>query len=492
MNQIILAKLKKWRAEKADLEKCELYRIFPNKTIEEIATLLPQSKEELLAIKGVGEKKIQKYGNDMLAIVSEGSSIEILETASKEEKDKIYSVSNYLDNINYRLSSVSAKIQGEISSFSFKGHLYFSIKDKNDGSVLSCFMWSRDYELCGIEIVEGMEIAITGFPEIYKPTGKFTFRTRSIELVGEGALKKAYEELKKKLDGEGLFDESRKRMLPDYPQRIGLITSRDGAVINDFLNNIGRFGFKIKFIDSRVEGMLAVRELVSAVRYFQENPVDVLVIIRGGGSLESLQAFNNESLIREIVKLQMPIICGIGHDKDVPLLSYVADKAVSTPSIAAKEINRSWEHAVDRLENYENNILNSYSSIVREARFVLDDASVKLRGFYQDIFRKFEYCEQGIKNLFSNIGYVLKKDQERLGKIPKLLLYGFGKMTLQVAKDIDGHERMLNQNNPERQLKLGYSILMLGGKVVKSVKDVKSGDVLLSKLSDGNIESQVK
>jgi exodeoxyribonuclease VII large subunit len=491
MNQSVLKKLKKWREQKADSENCELYRVFQNKTIEDISTLLPKNKEELLAIKGIREKKFQKYGKDVLAIVNEclGTPVAV---DNNPEQEKTYTVSDYLDNVNSKLSEARAKIKGEVSSVSLKGHLYFSLKDKDDGSVLNCFMWANDYEMCGVEIKEGMELTVHGFPEIYKPSGRFNFRTSAVELVGEGALKKAYEELKKKLEGEGLFEEARKKPIPDYPHKIGLITSRDGAVINDFLNNIGRFGYKVTFVDSRVEGMMAVKDLINAVKYFQSKPVDVLVVIRGGGSLESLQAFNNEALIREIVKLPMPVLCGIGHDKDVPLLSYVADKAVSTPSIVAKEINKSWERAVDRLEYHETTIISKYEGVLRDNKYRLDNVSVQMKEFYQSIFKRFEQCEQSLKNLFYNISYTLKKDREQLNKMPKALAYYFKKLVAETSKAIDNFEKSLYQNNPERQLKLGYSIVTLNDKVVKSSSQVQKGDVLKIKVKDGKIHSKVE
>jgi exodeoxyribonuclease VII large subunit len=491
MNQQVLVKLKKWRTDIANSEGKELFRVLQNKTIEDISTLLPKNKDELLAIKGIREKKFQKYGKDILDIIHECLGTEPVESISLE-KDKTYTVSDYLDNVNSKLSEIGAKIKGEVSSVSFKGHLYFSLKDKDDGSVLNCFMWANDYEMCGVVIEEGMELTIHGFPEVYKPSGRLNFRTKAIELVGEGALKKAYEELKKKLESEGLFEEARKKPVPDYPQRIGLITSRDGAVINDFLNNIGRFGYKISFVDSRVEGMMAVKDLIESVKYFKDKSVDVLVIIRGGGSLESLQAFNNEALIREIIKLPMPVLCGIGHDKDVPLLSYVADKAVSTPSIVAKEINKSWEKAVDKLDYHKNSILNAYNEIIRDAKLILDNTVSRLKGFYQEIFRRFEYYEQDLKNSFFKVSFVLKKDREKLDNMPKALAYYFNKMATEVSKSIDNYEKLLHQNNPERQLKLGYSIVTLNDKVVKSSSQVKKGDILKIKVNDGRIHSKVE
>jgi exodeoxyribonuclease VII large subunit len=514
MNQFVFKKLKIWREAKATSENCELFRVFQNKTIEDISTLLPKNKDELLAIKGIREKKFQKYGNDVLAIVNECLGTEPVKSINLDE-DKTYTVSDYLNTINLKLSEVgTCKIKGEVSSVNFKNHLYFSLKDKDDGSVLSCFMWANDYDVCGVEIKEGMELTIHGFPEIYKLSGRLNFRTKAIELVGEGALKKAYDELKKKLESEGLFEEARKKPIPDYPQRIGLITSRDGAVINDFMSNIGRFGYKITFVDSRVEGIMAVKDLISAVQYFKDKSVDVLVIIRGGGSLESLQAFNNEALIREIINLSMPVLCGIGHDKDVPLLSYVADKAVSTPSIVAKEINKSWERAIDRLDYYETAIISKYGEILKDCKYKLEKASFQIKDFFENIFNKFEQYQQDIKNIVVNVSHIIRHEkyriqkieeslvddynrilsrtEEKLEKFPKIITDYFSKFILETNRTINTFEKYLNQNNPERQLKLGYSIVTLNGKVVKSANQIKKGDILISKLGEGKVQSEAQ
>jgi exodeoxyribonuclease VII large subunit len=144
--------------------------------------------------------------------------------------------------------------------------------------------------------------------------------------MGEGELKKQYEELKRKLEKEGLFDESRKKEIPLLPCNIGIITSKEGAVINDFLNNLGQYGFKIKLVDSRVEGIEAVKDLLRAIKTLKGEKLDCLVIMRGGGSLESFLAFNNVTLIKEVANLSFPVIVAIGHDKDVPLLAYQLSK----------------------------------------------------------------------------------------------------------------------------------------------------------------------
>ncbi|MFZ2226494.1 MAG: exodeoxyribonuclease VII large subunit [Candidatus Moraniibacteriota bacterium] len=500
MNQAILKKLKSWRQQKADLENCELFRVFQNKTLEDIATILPNTKDDLFTIKGIKEKKFEKYGRDILDIINEctdsSERIEIEgETESvliQKREQKVYSVSDFLNLVNSSLRHINIAVRGEVSSVKLQNHLYFSLKDKTDGSVVNCFMWANDYEMCGVKMQEGMEITIHGFPEVYKPGGKLNFRTSVIELVGEGALKKAYDELKDKLEAEGLFAEERKKQLPDFSQKIGLITSRNGAVINDFMSNIGRFGYHITFVDSRVEGITAVKDLITAVQYFKDKSIDVLVIIRGGGSLESLQAFNNEALIREIVKMPMPVLCGIGHDKDVPLLSYVADKAVSTPSIVAKEINKSWERAVDKLDYYETTIISKYEGTLRDSKYKLENASIQMRDFYENIFRKFEQYQQAIENFIANINQTIRHEKYKIQKLGELLATSFSRNLESVKDELDNFEKELHQNNPERQLKLGYSIVTLNGRVVKSASQIKKGDILVSKLGEGKVQSEAQ
>ena len=386
-----------------------------------------------------------------------------------------------------------------------------------------------------------MEVIIHGVPEVYKPYGKLSFRTDIIELVGEGALKKAYEALKKELEAEGLFAEDRKKAIPEFPHKIGLITSRDGAVIGDFNTNIGNFGYEIVFMDSRVEGAAAISDLINAIDYFEDKDIDILVIIRGGGSLESLQAFNNEMLIRKVADLKMPVICGIGHDKDMPLLSYIADKAVSTPTAVAQALNKSWERALDRLDSYEKNIINQYEAILRDSQYNLENASNKMREFYQETFRIFEHHEQAIKNNLITVGYSIKTKKEALKRTGEILRYHFSynvgetkkmlddfgdelynrhllknikyslKLNLErlgefgenftkkfivslsdMVKKLDVFEKDLNSNNPERQLKLGYSIIRVNGKIVKSIGQINEGDELISKLSDGEVYSRAE
>jgi len=266
----------------------------------------------------------------------------------QEEKklEPIFSVSEYINLINEGLKQFAAKIIGEISEVDFgpTGNIYFYLKDEKDQSILKCMMYKNKYDIYGIELKEGLKIIAEGRPNLHK-FYSFAFIAEVIEYSGEGILKKEYEKLKKKLAEEGLFEKERKRPIPAYPQKIGVITSLKGAVIADFSNNLGRFGFKVKIIDSRVEGQAAVADLLLSIRTFKKQDIEALVIMRGGGSLESMIAFNNELLVREVANFPVPVIAAIGHHKDVTLMALAADLAVDTPSIAATTLTESWKQA---------------------------------------------------------------------------------------------------------------------------------------------------
>lgn len=471
MNNNLLQKLKEWRRDTAQKEGVDLFRVLSNVTIENIAFIEPKTKGDLMSIKGIKERKFEKYGLDLLALVN-GDFHEKKDDKKKEEENKPYSIGRYIAFLNSEFTKYKARVQGEISSLDIRdGYIFFTLKDKTDESTLSCFMWRRNYDLCGISLEAGMEVIVEGVPEIYAPSGRFSFKASIIELVGEGALKKAYNQLKQRLENEGLFDESRKMPLPEFPRKIGLITSETGAVIHDFLNNLGKYGFKISFVNSRVEGLIAVQSLLAAIKYFKGKDIDVLVIIRGGGSLESLQAFNNEFLVREIANFKIPVICGIGHDKDVPLASLAADMKVSTPTAVTTILNRSWEKAVAEILATEKDLVYKYQR-------ALDDAIHSVESFPDDLKRFF-------KNIIQNTRHAVSLFSKSMHDVLKREIENKNKM-------LDDAKKQLEIFDPARQLKLGYSIAYVSGRVVKTVKQVSIGENMEIRVSDGGIESIIK
>lgn len=386
--------------------------------------------------------------------------------------EKIFSVSEFIALLNIGLKSSKAKIIGEVGEAKAgpTGHVYFTLKDEKDQGMMNCIIWKSRYRLYGIKLQEGMKIMASGYPEIYPLSGRLSFIAETVELAGEGELKKQYDELKKRLEREGIFAEAKKRPIPKYPQKIGVITSRHGAVLADFLNNIGKFGFKIKMIDSRVEGQEAVKDLLASIRTFREKDIDVLVIIRGGGSMESLMPFNNELLVREVAKFPVPIIAGIGHDKDEPLVALAADASESTPTAVANLLNESWEEALLLLERYERGIL----------------------GYFEGIFEKYRSAERSLRISFGNFQNALLNVKINLRNSVIKSFSGFKALLLKVNQQLEHVEKLVNLNNPERQLILGYSIARCNGRIIRTVKNTKIGDNIDIQVFDGKINSKVK
>lgn len=382
---------------------------------------------------------------------------------------EVVSVSLYLDRVNSKLKTEKAKIRGEISGvqeYPGRSYLYFSIKDTEDQSTIKCFMWKRDYTISGVDIKDGLEVVVSAYPAIYKPNGGLSLQVESLELLGEGALQIAYEKLKKKLEAEGLFSLDKKREIPEYPHKIGVITSKSGAVINDFLTNIGKFGYEIFFVDSKVEGQDAIKDLLLALRTLKQKDIDVLVMMRGGGSLESFQAFNNEVLVREVASFPVPVITGIGHDKDAPLVSFVSDKNVSTPTAVANLLNSTWRDAEAKVKLSQEKILSVYSSAISQNKFFIENSVIRMERAMKTVV---EFVEDAERIIFEGV---------------ETMIQDIKKFILQSGKTLD-------LVDPKRQLSRGYSIVKSKSGVIKSKSQVKTGDKLDIMLSDGIIDTQV-
>jgi len=409
-------------------------------------------------------------------------------------EEKIFTISEYIDLLNDGLQEFSVKITGEVGKVAMdaKGHAYFSLRDEKDQGVMSCIIWAGKYKMFGIKLEEGMKIIAYGCPSIYKPNGRFSFIAETISHAGEGELKKKYEELKAKLEKEGVFDPNEKRPIPNYVQKIGVITSKQGAVWSDFLSNIGKHGFKIKLIDSRVEGAEAILDLLSAIKMFKKQDIEVLVIMRGGGSFESLQAFNNELLVREVAGFPVPVIAAIGHDKDVPLISLAADREVSTPSIATVALNESWDRAALLIEKQERKIMSKYRQNLEDTRNIIN-ASVEVVKEYSDsVMHVYETIRHGLIVSMQNFKNRLMNVNNDINIYRQGIFGGFRNLVLKTGQQINSSEAVIFANNPERHLKLGYSIAKIHDRIVKNVGDVSVGDTANILVADGEIVSEVK
>ena len=410
-----------------------------------------------------------------------------------EGDDKIFSVSEFITLLNIGLKKAKAKIIGEVGKVDIgpTGHVYFSLWDENGQGIINCIIWKSRYAIYGVELKEGAKIISYGYPEIYPPKGTFSFIAETIELAGEGALKKEYDKLKEKLSKEGVFAENRKKPIPKYPQKIGVITSRQGAVIADFLNNIGRFGFKIKMIDSRVEGQSAVEDLLLSIKTFKKQGIDVLVIIRGGGSMESMMPFNNEMLVRELVDFPVPVIAGIGHHKDEPLVALAADISVSTPTAAANLLNESWQQAIFLLERSERAIIDCYSKQLSMAGNSISQSIGRIFEIGNFIIGKYKKAENSLRVSLQNFKNSIKNVKIGLRDSQNQYLSRFKASLLTINQLILHSERVVLFNDPERQLRLGYAIAAIDGKIIRKTTDVSIGKKVDIKVIDGIIESKV-
>ncbi len=414
--------------------------------------------------------------------------------ASVEKPEQILGVHDYLDYVSHIIQVASnIKVLGEISRITHhQTGVYITLKDKETDSVLSCYVNPYTYRGLGLQLEDGMEIKITGTPSIFKRRSELSLRADNIELAGEGALKKQYELLKLKLQAEGLFD--RKRSLPEFVHSVGIITSRSGAVIDDFRNNIGKLGCKLYLRDCRVEGSQAVNHILSAIQYFNQHypDLDCLVIMRGGGSLEDLQAFNNEQVVRAMFASKITTICAIGHDRDIPLAQLVADSAHSTPTAAAICITQTWSRLQQQLPQLERDIVYGYKNYVINTRRRIESANHRLVGKMEGLMERYNQLRSLVLRgsvLISGRIEQIKLDAERFSKNFQQSI----KATITQSNErITNFERMLESNNPERQLKLGYSLVRSGsGKIIRSSKELRVGETLQTTFHEGRATSEI-
>lgn len=494
----LLSDLLHFREEAARREGIESFKVLSKANLDAIAFARPTNKEELTAIKGIKEAKYKKYGSSLLAIVAAHT---IGETALEIENEgeplnAVLSVNDFLEAINTELSGFAARVRGEVTDMNIWQNrvVFFSLKDKEAESVIKCSMSYQHYQLSGADFSIGTEIIAEGYPKIYKPRGELSFQVMTVELFGEGALKKAYDELYKKLELAGAFDPSHKKPIPEYPERIALITSLDGAAIGDFQMNIGRFGLKIDLYPSGVEGNRAIHELVAAVKAVKAraHEYDVLAIVRGGGSLESLQAFNNETLIAEIRSLTLPVIAGIGHEKDITLSALVADRMESTPTACALFLTANWEAARENIYTFTEKLPRLLESRIFEHKEKLSLAHQYLFQALTNLKESVSRCEQQFFFWLQECLHQIKNKKEGLGRWPTELVKRYQESLSVQKTSLENFSQYLNQVDPNRVLALGYSLIRKGDKVLRSTQDTGVGDILNIRLGKGGLTAEVK
>ncbi len=534
----LLNELRNWRNNQARIEGVEVYRVLSNTVIEALVGAIPTNKEEMLAVKGIKEAKFGKYGAVLLRMIAEQAGsigaeknlearppkkamssrgknddfFQALIATSEEDKatnhlearllseesvevEQTLSVSAFLDGLNIELSGMAARIQGEVSSVDVRERVvYFTIKDSQDESTLSCLIFRNQYNISGVDLAIGDEIIVEGAPDIYKPNGRLSLKVGMIELCGEGALKKAYDALKLKLEQEGIFAPEKKRTLPQFPTRIALITSEQGAAIGDFTMNLGSQGLQVGFYPTSVEGKKAVFEIIEALKYFARHAdeYDLLVVIRGGGSLESLQAFNNEVLVREIAHCPIPTLLGVGHEKDVTLAALAADVMVSTPTATARTLREPWDEARGLVRHFEQHLPMLMERELSVVKTELGTGSEELLRRLGEFLEYATTLKQALMERLLSVQGLVKQRVIDMAQSEKRLTQYFLSGLESAKKELGYAEELLRQYDPVRVLRLGYSLVKSGSRIVKGIDDLAVGDILDVQLSKGKVTAKVE
>jgi len=370
--------------------------------------------------------------------------------------------------------------------------VFFSLKDAESGALLRCGLHAGVYRRIGVNLEEGMAVRVEGYGKLAARSGNFGFWVSAITPVGEGALRRAYELLLKKLAAEGLF--ARKRDLPVCISSIGVISSRNGVVIQDLMKNLKAFGIRVDFVHSGVEGAQSAAELLRAIRYFtttKDRP-QVLILIRGGGSLESLQGFNNEAVCRALFAAPMPVLVGIGHDVDAPIATLVADRSVSTPTAVAHVINDSWAPLTQTMPRLARTISTAFAKRIQTLDHRTDLAFQSARHAVRRLIVRFAQYQETLARAKRRLPVrlnVLARDADvRLREVCVQMRQRIGTLRRSVAE----YERLLAASDPRRILARGYSLAYRSdGSVLRTIEDVAVGEEVHTRLQDGTFEAKV-
>ena len=362
-------------------------------------------------------------------------------------------------------------VQGEISNLSrpASGHVYFTLKDPN--AALKCVMWKTSAARLNLSLRDGMEVEVHGKIGIYEPQGIYQLYADQIRPVGEGALFQEFMRLKAMLEAEGLFDPERKRPIPELPQKIGIVTSATGAALRDMLNTLRRRLPLVEVIlaPSPVQGSEAPPALVKAIHSLNRQEPDVIIIARGGGSIEDLWAFNDERVVRAVAASAVPVICGVGHETDFTLCDFAADLRAPTPTAAAELATQiTVQDVAATVSNYQLQITNHILSLISDARVNLSSLTSQLR--YLSPARRIQSERQRVDE-FSRRAY-------------SSLLH---RVQLQSAH-VTGMKNRLEALSPLAVLTRGYAVVTRkdDGGVVSRVADASSE--MKVRVSDGEIE----
>ena len=411
-------------------------------------------------------------------------------------------------------------LTGQVSNFRKRPtHQYFSLKD--DRAVIQATIWSGVYQRLGFDLEEGMKINVVGRVQVYEPSGSYSIIIEKAEPNGVGALAIQFEQLKKKLSEEGLFQERFKQSLPQFSKKIGVVTSRSGAVIQDIITTVSRRfpGVEIVLYPTKVQGDGAAEEIARNIaRANERDDLDVLIIGRGGGSIEDLWAFNEEIVVRAIFESRLPIISSVGHETDVTLADFVADKRAATPTAAAelatpvtkldlltylqnqeKRMTTVVKHSLSKKQ--EALRILSQSVIFRQPERLydgylqrLDQLQLRLKqGLNAELVRNQQKVQEQIHRL-EQLSPIIKiqRYQDRIQQLKKLLRSQMAVTYDAKVAEVKRLSEALLMLDTSRIVARGYAIVKKGEVVVASAKDLKENDQVSLLMRDGQVELEVR
>ncbi|MDW8750666.1 exodeoxyribonuclease VII large subunit [Streptococcus suis] len=410
-------------------------------------------------------------------------------------------------------------LTGQVSNFRKRpSHQYFSLKD--DKAVIQATMWAGVYKNLGFELEEGMKINAVGRLQLYEPSGSYSIVIEKAEPDGIGALAIKFEQLKQALTQEGLFKQEFKQELPRFTKRIGVITSPSGAVIQDIITTVSRRfpGVEIVLYPTKVQGEGAAQEVVANIQRANErNDLDVLIVGRGGGSIEDLWAFNEEIVVRAIFESRIPIISSVGHETDTTLADFVADRRAATPTAAAElatpvtkadllgylnqQENRAYQAMTNRLKFLRGQLEKiSQSVLFRQPERLYDGYLQKLDRLTNQLQTRMKelYSQQKQASLLLNqrlqglqLGRKVESFQERIIQQERLLKSNMANIYDNKMSKADKLIEALTMLDTSRIVARGYAMLLQDGRVLDSVETIQKGEHLTIQMKDGQLDVEV-
>ena len=389
---------------------------------------------------------------------------------------QVYTVSALTRNIKVLLedSFPALWVEGEISNYKphYSGHLYFTLKDQD--AQIACVMWRNRAESIGFEIKDGAKVRALGNVKVYEKAGRYQFDILSLVLSGIGDLQIQFEQLKQKLLQEGLFDKKYKKEIPAYPDTIGIITSPTGAAIKDIISVLKRRSPSrgVLLYGVKVQGDGAAGEIAAAIRAMNKyGHAEVLIIGRGGGSLEDLWPFNEEIVARAIFDSKIPIISAVGHEIDFTIADFVADLRAPTPSAAAELVTADESELRQYLLNSAGNIQNL-------------------------IMKQLRNLKDSVKNLKKSYGFkrpadLISQYNQRIDELTHRFYNSLDTYLLNARDKLTGVHAHLQALNPQNILNRGFALVLKDDLLITSVEEVSINDTLELKLRDGGIQSKV-